>query len=114
MQLSKSKSVVWYLYLVKSPTGMLYTGISTEPARRLRQHNGELAGGAKALRGKGPFELAFSLAFADKSSASKAEALVKSWSKERKLQLCQHEPLPLGQLNQLCAESRIEPAQPAG
>ncbi|WP_337842637.1 GIY-YIG nuclease family protein [Rheinheimera sp.] len=111
MQLSKNKSELWFLYLVKSPAGLLYTGISTEPERRLRQHNGELAGGAKALRGKGPFELAFSLAFADKSTASKAEVLVKSWSKTRKLQLCQHSSQLLDQLNQLCGESRIEPQQ---
>ena len=43
----------WYLYMVQTGNGLLYTGISTDPIRRLRQHSGELAGGAKALRGKG-------------------------------------------------------------
>ncbi|MDX3773826.1 GIY-YIG nuclease family protein [Chromatiaceae bacterium AAb-1] len=77
----------WFLYVVRTRSGTLYTGISTDPARRLRQHNGELAGGAKALRGKGPLQLVWQQSFADRSAASVAEAAFKKLGKPRKEQL---------------------------
>ncbi|GAB2910873.1 GIY-YIG nuclease family protein [Rheinheimera gaetbuli] len=77
----------WYLYMVQTGNGMLYTGISTDPARRLRQHSGELAGGAKALRGKGPLTLVYQRPVADKSAAAKAEYQLKQLSRSAKLAL---------------------------
>jgi putative endonuclease len=41
----------WFVYMVRTAADALYTGISTDPERRLRQHKGELTGGAKALKG---------------------------------------------------------------
>ncbi len=77
----------WYLYMVQTATGMLYTGISTDPKRRLRQHSGELAGGAKALRGKGPLRLVYTQGLSDKSAAAKAEYQLKQLSRSAKLAL---------------------------
>lgn len=76
----------WYLYVVRTRTGSLYTGISTDPVRRLRQHNGELSGGAKALRGKGPLQLVWQCRYANRSAASVAEAAFKKLSKAEKEQ----------------------------
>lgn len=42
---------LWHLYLLRTASGMLYTGITTDVARRLTQH--QAGKGAKALRGKG-------------------------------------------------------------
>ena len=81
---------LWYLYLVETANGTLYTGISTDPERRLRQHNGELAGGAKALRGKGPLKLVYQQQMGDKSTASKAEYQTKRLSKAAKQALIAH------------------------
>jgi structure-specific endonuclease subunit SLX1 len=36
-----------------------YCGYTVDPQRRLRQHNGELKGGAKATRGKGKWKFLF-------------------------------------------------------
>lgn len=47
----------WSVYMVRTATGLLYTGISTDPLRRLRQH--QSGKGARALRGKGPLTLAW-------------------------------------------------------
>ena len=79
-------STSWYLYMVRTHSNQLYTGISTDPQRRLRQHQGELVGGAKALRGKGPLQLVYQQPFADRASASKAEYQLKQLSKRDKEQ----------------------------
>lgn len=77
----------WYLYMVQTVTGVLYTGISTDPKRRLRQHNGEIKGGAKALRGKGPLTLVYTQNLSDKSCAAKAEYQLKQLPRAAKLAL---------------------------
>ena len=40
----------WYLYLIRTADNALYTGITTDVARRYQQH--QQGKGAKALRGK--------------------------------------------------------------
>lgn len=77
----------WFIYMVRTATGQLYTGISTDPTRRLRQHQGELVGGAKALRGKGPLSLVYQQPMPDRASASKAEYQLKQLTKTVKEQL---------------------------
>ncbi|AKH63703.1 MULTISPECIES: GIY-YIG nuclease family protein [Photorhabdus] len=79
----------WVLYLLKTKTGMLYTGITTDINRRFAQHvKGK---GAKALRGKGPLQLVFNSYAGDRASASRLEYQVKQLSKQQKerLVICQ-------------------------
>ena len=88
----------WFLYLIRTAQGQLYTGISTAPARRLRQHSGELKGGAKALRGKGPLTLVYQQRYKDRASASKAEYQIKQLDKAAKeLLILQHNSLSDGE-----------------
>jgi putative endonuclease len=70
--------------MVRARDGRLYAGITTDLARRLRQHNGELKGGAKALKGCRPVELVWTELHVDRSSASKREAQIKGLSKAKK------------------------------
>jgi structure-specific endonuclease subunit SLX1 len=42
------EAVPWYVYLLESSSGATYVGATVDPDRRLRQHNGELKGGARA------------------------------------------------------------------
>jgi predicted GIY-YIG superfamily endonuclease len=50
----------WFCYLIKSvnPEFMsrTYVGVTNNPKRRIRQHCGEIVGGAKSTAGKGPWE----------------------------------------------------------
>jgi putative endonuclease len=93
--------------MVRTATGALYTGISTDPERRLRQHSGALTGGAKALKGKGPLQLVFTFAMPCRSSASKLEYQLKQWNKTQKELLLKQEVTQLNLLQQLSGESRI-------
>jgi predicted GIY-YIG superfamily endonuclease len=43
---------MWYFYLIEN-NGFTYAGVSPDPIRRLRQHNGEIKGGAKYTTSKG-------------------------------------------------------------
>ena len=51
------KNKEWYVYVIRSTSGRTYVGATTDPKRRLRQHNGEIKGGAKNTRGFRPWEL---------------------------------------------------------
>ena len=42
----------WKFYIIEN-NGYTYAGVSPEPERRLRQHNGEIKGGAKYTTSKG-------------------------------------------------------------
>jgi len=77
----------WFVYLIRTANGVLYTGISIDPARRLRQHQGEIAGGAKALRGKGPLQLVWQYQAPNRSVASQWEFQLKKLPKKAKEQL---------------------------
>ncbi|HDX8353694.1 TPA: GIY-YIG nuclease family protein [Aeromonas dhakensis] len=75
----------WFIYMVRTASGLLYTGISTDPARRLRQH--QSGKGARALRGKGPLTLAWQQAVGEKGAALRLEYRLKQQSKAFKEQL---------------------------
>lgn len=76
---------IWSVYLLLCRDGSLYCGISTNPQRRLSQHNGKIAGGAKYTRCRRPVFLVGSLECGDKSAALKLERAIKSLSHRAKL-----------------------------
>lgn len=51
----------WFVYILMNSNDKTYTGVTydTSPERRLRQHNGELKGGAKFTRANGPWTLIY-------------------------------------------------------
>jgi len=72
----------WSVYLIRTVDGALYAGISTDVARRLAAHrNGR---GAKALRGRGPLELAYRCRIGDRGLAQRVEARLKRLAKADK------------------------------
>ncbi|MDH4046874.1 MAG: GIY-YIG nuclease family protein [Gammaproteobacteria bacterium] len=74
---------VWSLYLLRCSDGSVYTGISTDVERRVRQHESG-AKGAKYLRGRGPLQLLYQREIGDRSLASRVEYQVKQLSRQEK------------------------------
>lgn len=74
----------WYVYILECSNNSLYTGITTDLERRLKQHNGDLPGGAKYTRAHRPVSLVYSASFPDKSSASKEEWRIKQMTRREK------------------------------
>lgn len=81
------KKSPWFVYIIENEKGFLYTGITTDIERRLKQHSGSLVGGAKFFRTGAPVKVMFKKKFPDRSLASKFEAMVKKLTREEKFYL---------------------------
>jgi len=77
----------WFVYLLRCADNTLYCGITTNLGKRLRQHNGELVGGAKYTRVRQPCVLVYSETLNNRSEASKRECVIKKLTKQEKLAL---------------------------
>ncbi|MBV8042297.1 GIY-YIG nuclease family protein [Pluralibacter sp.] len=75
----------WFVYLIRTADNRLYTGITTDVARRVEQH--QRGKGAKALRGKGELSLAFSAEVGEHSLALRIEYRIKQLTKRQKERL---------------------------
>lgn len=78
---------MWFVYLVRCADNSLYTGITTDIARRLREHNGETGGGSKYTLAKRPVILVYSELAKTRSQALKREAAIKKLPRQKKEQL---------------------------
>ena len=79
---------IWWIYLIQTTTQTIYTGITTNPVRRLAQHQGKKRGGAKYLKAHPAQKMILLLPLGDHSLAAKYEALVKKLSHGQKQKLC--------------------------
>lgn len=79
---------MYYLYILTCSDGTLYTGIATDVARRVEEHNSPNPNlGAKYTRSRRPVRLSYSAEFADRTEASKEEYRIKQLSRQGKLDL---------------------------
>ena len=81
----------WSLYLVRRADGALYTGITTDVERRIDEHANSKRG-ARALRSRGPLDLAYHTDIGDRALASRAEYRVKSLARRDKEALVHDQP----------------------
>ncbi|WP_342591002.1 GIY-YIG nuclease family protein [Isorropodon fossajaponicum symbiont] len=75
------------MYLLHCANNSLYCGVSNDIAKRIRQHNGEIKGGAKYTRAYAPCELVYQEKASNKSQALKREYEIKQMSRADKLLL---------------------------
>lgn len=76
----------WFVYMIRASDERLYTGITTDVERRFNEHCGSVKG-ARFFRGRQPLEVVYTENHPDRSSALRREAVIKSLSRDLKLEL---------------------------
>jgi len=75
----------WTVYILRCADGTLYTGVTTDPERRLREHNAGGVLGARYTRARRPVELVHQEAAANRAEACRREAAIKKLTRQAKL-----------------------------
>lgn len=77
----------WWVYMVQTQSGRLYTGITTDTKRRFKEHcaGGKL--GARFFRTDPAYAMVFIEAQPDRSAASRRESAMKKLTRQQKLAL---------------------------
>ena len=74
----------WLIYILKCRDSSLYCGITNNIEKRLKQHKGEIKGGAKYTRSHWPCKLVYKEKSASRSGALQREVIIKKMSKVEK------------------------------
>ncbi|OHX13492.1 hypothetical protein BI347_08185 [Chromobacterium sphagni] len=74
----QGRSRPWFLYVLRCGNGALYTGVSTDVARRYAQH--QTGKGARYTRLNPPAAIALVIEYPDRSAALQAEYAFKKLS----------------------------------
>ena len=77
---------MYYIYILKCSDKTLYTGITVDLERRIKEHNTSKLG-AKYTCARRPVKLVYSKKFRNRSLASKEETRIKKLSRKEKLLL---------------------------
>lgn len=73
----------WYLYVVQCTDGTLYTGITVDVCRRIRQHN--QGHGAAYTAARRPVVLLVAWSYEGRAAALRAEKAFKALNRRRKM-----------------------------
>lgn len=76
---------MYFVYLLQCKDKSIYTGITTDVARRFKEH--QAGKGGAYTRAKKAVKLLYSEKCKDRSTALKREAQIKQWPREKKLAL---------------------------
>ena len=76
---------MWHIYVLVCADDSLYCGITTNLEKRLKQHNGEIKGGAKYTRSRRPCRFVYIKKAMNRSIASKLEYQFKQLSRKKKI-----------------------------
>ena len=91
-----------YVYVLECADGTFYTGYTTDPERRVREHDaGE---GAKYTRGRTPVELRHVERFESKSAAMSREYELKQRTRAEKEQLVEGSVAEFGERDEATSE----------
>ena len=89
----KRSKNVYYVYILRCSGDRLYTGITTDPERRLREHSGLDAGGARFTRANPPEGFAALWSTDTRSRAQSLEYRIKHLTRSRKTALIEDNSL---------------------
>ena len=77
----------WYVYMLRCSDNSLYTGVTTDVQRRVKEHNSNNKTAAKYTRVRQPVTLVYHEKAANRSDASKREYQIKQLTKSQKERL---------------------------
>ena len=77
----------WYVYILSCADGSLYTGVTTDPARRVREHNEDDRLAARYTRARRPVALAWCERRNGRGDALRREIEIKRLTRRHKLAL---------------------------
>ncbi len=83
----------WWVYIIQTEKGTLYTGITTDIERRFKEHTSGKKG-AKFFSTSDPSEILFKKKVKDRSEASILEARIKKLSRDQKFRLIETRRIP--------------------
>ena len=78
----------WTVYILECADNTLYTGITTNITRCIREH--ETGKGVKYTKGRAPLKIIYTETYDNRSDASKREICIKSLDKLSKLSLARY------------------------
>ena len=78
---------IWTIYILECGDKTLYCGITNNLERRMRQHRGEVNGGAKYTKSRKPLRVAYTEEVLTRSEALKREFIIKKMTKRDKAEL---------------------------
>lgn len=76
---------MWWLYIIECNDKSLYTGITKDIKRRLKEHLNR--NGGRYTRSRGVKKLVYKEKYKTRSEVLKREAQIKNWSREKKMGL---------------------------
>lgn len=79
-----SQNTIWWVYIVECSDSSLYTGVTTDVTRRVKEHN-TTNRGAKYTRSRRPVRLKCQFPCASQSQALKEEHRIKKLSRAKKI-----------------------------
>lgn len=82
-----------YCYILECSDGSLYTGWTTDPKRRLREH--EAGRGSRYTRARRPVRIVYLEPQPNRRSAMRRERAIKNRSRQYKLRLIADHTLPI-------------------
>jgi len=80
-------TTIFHTYIVICSDGTYYTGKTIDLKKRLRQHNGEISGGAKYTSLRRPIQLVYSESYPSFKEAILRELAIKKLPRAKKIEL---------------------------
>jgi putative endonuclease len=83
---------MWFIYIVRCADGTLYTGITKDVTRRIKEHNSNNRLAASYTRSRRPVALVYREAVKTRSAAARREYAIKQMTKPKKEGLLKARP----------------------
>ena len=81
----------WFVYILRCADNSLYTGITKDISRRIKEHNECNEKGARYTRSRRPVYIVYTETYKHRSDASKREAVIKKLTHNEKCLLIKND-----------------------